>query len=68
MIKLYGVSDNHCVVAKELAEIKEKYEEELRNKESGWLEMFSVQRIAHRMALGVTLQARQQLIVANYFI
>jgi SP family sugar:H+ symporter-like MFS transporter len=41
MTKLYGVSDNHRVVAEELAEIKEKHEEELLHQNQKWWEMFT---------------------------
>ena len=67
MTKLYGVSDNHRVVAEELAEIHEKHEEELLHKDQKWWEMFTGPRMAYRIALGVSLQALQQLTGANYF-
>ena len=67
MTKLYGVSDNHRVVAEELAEIKEKHEEELLHKGESWFKMFSGPRMLYRIALGVALQALQQLTGANYF-
>ena len=67
MTKLYGVSNNHRIVAEELAEIKQKHEEELLHKNSKWWEMFTGPRMAYRIALGVTLQALQQLTGANYF-
>lgn len=67
MTKLYGVSDNHRVVAEEMAEIKAKYEEELSHKDTKWYEMFTGPRMAYRIAVGVSLQALQQLTGANYF-
>lgn len=67
MTKLYGVSDNHRIVAEELAEMKEKYDEEMLHKDSKWWEMFVGPRMAYRLALGVSLQALQQLTGANYF-
>jgi len=67
MVKLYGVSDNHRVVAEELAEIKEKHDDELLHKNTKWYEMFTAPRMAYRLALGVGLQALQQLTGANYF-
>ena len=67
MTKLYGVSDNHRVVAEELAEIKEKHEEEMLHQNQKWWEMFTGPRMAYRIALGVSLQALQQLTGANYF-
>jgi SP family sugar:H+ symporter-like MFS transporter len=41
MTKLYGVSDNHRIVAEELAEIKEKHEEEVLHQNQKWWEMFT---------------------------
>ena len=67
MIKLYGVSENHRVVAEELAEIKEKHEEELLQSGEPWYRMFTGPRMLYRIALGVSLQALQQLTGANYF-
>jgi len=67
MTKLYGVSDNHRVVAEELAEIKEKNDEDMLHKDQRWWEMFKGPRMAYRIALGVSLQALQQLTGANYF-
>lgn len=67
MTKLYGVPDNHRVVAEELAEIKQKHEEELLHKGESWWKMFSGPRMLYRIALGVALQALQQLTGANYF-
>jgi SP family sugar:H+ symporter-like MFS transporter len=67
MIKLYGVPENHRAVAEELAEIKEKYEEELLHANQKWWEIFTGPRMPYRIALGVTLQALQQLTGANYF-
>ena len=67
MSKLYGVSDNHLIIAMELSEIKEKHEEELLHANTKWWEMFTGPRMLYRIALGVTLQALQQLTGANYF-
>lgn len=67
MIKLYGVPENHRVVAEELAEIKEKHQEELLHANQKWWEIFTGPRMPYRIALGVTLQALQQLTGANYF-
>jgi SP family sugar:H+ symporter-like MFS transporter len=67
MTRLYGVSDNHRVVAEELEEIKEKYEEELLHANQKWWEMFTGPRMPYRLVLGITLQALQQLTGANYF-
>lgn len=67
MTRLYGVSNNHRVVADELEEIKQKHEEELLHQNQKWWEMFRGPRMAYRIALGVSLQALQQLTGANYF-
>lgn len=67
MTKLYGVSDNHRAVAEELAEIKQKHQEEMAHKNTSYFEMFTAPRMLYRIALGVTLQMLQQLTGANYF-
>jgi SP family sugar:H+ symporter-like MFS transporter len=66
MSKLYGVSADHPFLIEELAEIRAKHEEELLHKNQKWYEMFTAPRMAYRLALGVTLQALQQLTGANY--
>jgi SP family sugar:H+ symporter-like MFS transporter len=67
MTKLYGVSKNNRVVAEELAEIKRALDEDLLHKDQKWIEIFTAPRMAYRIALGVALQALQQLTGANYF-
>lgn len=67
MVKLYGVPENHRVIAEELAEIKHKHDEDLANKNQSWFEMWTAPRMAYRIALGMGLQALQQLTGANYF-
>lgn len=67
MVKLYGVSPDHRVVAEELAEIKAKYDEDMLHKNQKWYEVFVAPRMTYRLALGITLQALQQLTGANYF-
>jgi MFS transporter, SP family, sugar:H+ symporter len=67
MVKLYGVSPDHRIVAEELAEIKAKHDDELLHQNQKWWEIFTGRRMAYRIALGVTLQALQQLTGANYF-
>ncbi|KAH7409253.1 sugar transporter family protein [Cadophora sp. MPI-SDFR-AT-0126] len=68
MTKLYGVSDNHRIVAEELAEIKAKHDEEmLHAATTRYFDMFTGPRMAYRIALGVALQMLQQLTGANYF-
>jgi SP family sugar:H+ symporter-like MFS transporter len=68
MVKLYGVSDNHRVVAEELAEIKEKHEEELVHLGEPWWKMFTGPRMLYRIALGMSLQSLQQLTGAVRFL
>jgi SP family sugar:H+ symporter-like MFS transporter len=46
MTKLYGVSDNHRVVAEELAEIEEKHEEELLHPDLKWYVRISGERFS----------------------
>lgn len=67
MVKLYGVSPDHRIVAEELAEIKVKHDEEMLHQNQKWYEIFTAPRMAYRIVLGVTLQALQQLTGANYF-
>jgi SP family sugar:H+ symporter-like MFS transporter len=67
MAKLYGVPENHKVVVEELAEIREKHQEELSHKDQKWYELFTAPRMAYRISIGVALQALQQLTGANYF-
>lgn len=69
MSKLYGVPENHRVIVHELLEIQEQQEAEKGGKGGwhGWIEMFQAPRMPYRIALGVVLQALQQLTGANYF-
>jgi len=67
MSKLYGVPGNHKVVVEELAEIREKHQEELRRKDQKWYELFTAPRMAYKITVGVVLQALQQLTDANFF-
>ena len=67
MTKLYGVPENHRVVVHEFLEIKEQFEAEEAQGPVNWYEMFSAPKMARRIALGVALQALQQLTGANYF-
>lgn len=60
--KSYGVPTNHWEVAREMREIKEKYDAE--NAGGGkhtFYEVFTGPRMAYRVTLGVVLQALQQL-------
>jgi MFS transporter, SP family, sugar:H+ symporter len=68
----YGVHENHFEVHRELKEIQEKWEAENagvggKGKQHKFYEVFTGPRMAYRTALGVTLQALQQLTGANFF-
>ena len=61
MVKLYGVSPDHHIIAEELAEMKAKYDDEMLHQNQKWWEIFTGPRMAYRIALGITIQALQQL-------
>jgi SP family sugar:H+ symporter-like MFS transporter len=65
--KIYGVPRNHRALHIEFDEIKQKYEEEVRNGQVTWMQMFRAPTMKYRVAVGVALQALQQLTGANYF-
>ncbi|KAJ6013787.1 hypothetical protein N7540_008378 [Penicillium herquei] len=65
--KIYGVPRNHRALQIEFDEIKQKYEEEVRNGQVTWVQLFKAPTMAYRVAVGVALQALQQLTGANYF-
>ncbi|CAG7916568.1 unnamed protein product [Penicillium olsonii] len=65
--KIYGIPLNHRALHIEFDEIKDKYEEEQRNGQATWLQMFRAPTMSYRVAVGVALQALQQLTGANYF-
>ncbi|KAJ5682532.1 hypothetical protein N7462_005697 [Penicillium macrosclerotiorum] len=65
--KIYGVPRNHRALHIEFDEIKQKYEEEVRNGAVTWKQLFRAPTMAKRVAVGVALQALQQLTGANYF-
>ncbi|EPS25264.1 hypothetical protein PDE_00197 [Penicillium oxalicum 114-2] len=65
--KIYGVPRNHRALHIEFEEIKQKYDEEVRNGQASWIQMFRAPTMSRRVAIGVTLQALQQLTGANYF-
>lgn len=62
----YGVVENHWEVSREFNEIKAKFDAENAGKHSV-LELVTGPRMGYRLALGVTLQALQQLTGANFF-
>ncbi|KAJ5490872.1 High-affinity fructose transporter ght6 [Penicillium diatomitis] len=65
--KIYGVPRNHRALHLEFDEIKQKYEEEVKNGQASWVQMFRAPTMARRVVIGVVLQALQQLTGANYF-
>lgn len=65
--KIYGVPRNHRALHIEFDEIKQKYEEEVRNGQVTWKQLFRAPTMKYRVAVGVALQALQQLTGANYF-
>ncbi|KAI9810810.1 MAG: hexose transporter hxt1 [Pycnora praestabilis] len=67
MSKLYGTSETHREVERELREIKEKLDAERIGGKHPWYEVFTGPRMAYRTLLGITLQALQQLTGANFF-
>lgn len=65
--KVYGLPRNHRSLRLEFEEIKQKYEEEVLGGQVTWVQLFRAPRMAYRVAVGVALQALQQLTGANYF-
>lgn len=66
--KSYGVSENHKEVAREMHDIREKFEAETAGgKKHPWHEIFTGPRMMYRTLLGLTLQSLQQLTGANFF-
>jgi len=65
--KVYGIPRNHRALRIEFEEIKQKYEEEVRSGNVGWVRFFKAPTMWKRVVVGVTLQALQQLTGANYF-
>ena len=66
MTRMLGVSGNHYRVIKELRETKDKLEAERAGNQSWW-NVFTGPTMAHRILLGIALQAFQQLTGANFF-
>lgn len=67
MARFYGVSENHREVNREIGEIKEKHDLEVSLGKRPWIELITGPRMAYRTALGIVLQALQQLTGANFF-
>jgi len=63
----YGVSENHREVAREMREIREKFDAESVGGKQKAYEVFTGPRMMYRILLGVSLQAIQQLTGANFF-
>ncbi|KAJ5215441.1 uncharacterized protein N7498_001848 [Penicillium cinerascens] len=66
MAKLYGVPTNHRVVAQEMADMKQKLDEEKAVGNAPWHEVLTGPRMFYRTMLGITLQSLQQLTGANF--
>lgn len=67
MSKLYGVSENHRVIAQEILEMRIKLqEEEAEAATTRWYDAFTAPRMLYRIILGVVLQSLQQLTGANF--
>ena len=69
MIKVYGAPAHHYAVHTELEEIEEKLKAEKQikgNPVSEFIVMLKAPRMGYRIALGMELQAFQQLTGANY--
>ena len=67
MARFYGVSETHREVQREIGEIKEKHDLEVSLGKRPWIELITGPRMAYRTALGMVLQALQQLTGANFF-
>jgi SP family sugar:H+ symporter-like MFS transporter len=67
MSQLYGVSQNHRVVAQEMQEMEEKFiEEKTTAGPAPWYEVFTGPRMFYRTMLGIVVQSLQQLTGANF--
>ncbi|KAJ9192848.1 hypothetical protein DTO166G4_6485 [Paecilomyces variotii] len=66
MTKLYGVPENHRLVAEEIQDMKDKLDEERAAGTAAWYEIFTGPRMFYRTVLGIVLQSLQQLSGANF--
>ncbi|RAO70058.1 uncharacterized protein BHQ10_006070 [Talaromyces amestolkiae] len=66
MTKLYGVPENHRLVAEEISDMKDKLDEEKAAGKAGIFEIFTGPRMLYRTILGIALQSLQQLTGANF--
>ncbi|KAL2032418.1 general substrate transporter [Aureobasidium pullulans] len=64
---VYGVSQNHSSVNREIREIKAKFDVEQAGGNHPFWEVFTGPRMAYRVTLGAGLQMLQQLTGANFF-
>lgn len=70
LCKVYGAPAHHWAIRSQLAEIDSKLKAESQTKVGPvkeFIMMFQAPRMAYRIAVGVALQALQQLTGANYF-
>ncbi|RAK99895.1 sugar porter family MFS transporter [Aspergillus ibericus CBS 121593] len=67
LANMYGIPMNHRMLKLELDEIRQKFEEERARGTITWGQLFRAPRMGYRVAVGVALQALQQLTGANYF-
>ncbi|PYH93848.1 monosaccharide transporter [Aspergillus ellipticus CBS 707.79] len=67
LAKMYGIPMNHRMLKLEIDEISQKFQEEKERGEITWVRLFRAPRMGYRVAVGVALQALQQLTGANYF-
>ncbi|OKL63482.1 hypothetical protein UA08_01966 [Talaromyces atroroseus] len=67
LAKIYGIPQNHRVLAQEFEEIRQKYVEECAHGKTTWMMMLRAPRMKYRLLVGVLLQSLQQLTGANYF-
>ncbi|KAI1318547.1 general substrate transporter [Xylariaceae sp. FL0255] len=70
LMRVYGAPANHWAIHSQMEEIESKLRAESTVKSgliAGSMEMFNAPRMRYRIALGVALQAFQQLTGANYF-
>lgn len=62
---VYGVSQSHYEVNREIREIKAKFDVERAGGNHPWYEVFTGPRMAYRVLLGAVLQMFQQLTGMN---
>lgn len=70
LCRVYGAPPNHYAIRVQIEEIESKLRAESQVKVGrirGFINMFRAPRMAHRIFIGVAVQALQQLTGANYF-